>query len=179
MTGRAVVNVPLEELGRRRPRTPHDYESGQISQCPRSYSGPAFKRWTLKAIVIDLGHPVDASARMIERNNQFSGERSAVERFGQHTKLVATRGNADRLASKFIESVEIQRENPACELMFVSRSPDDDNVVYLTEVWSSESEWEAARSSPAIAEWAVDMPSLVAEPPQAIRLNPVGGKGFS
>ena len=36
-TGRAVVNVPLEELGRRRPRTPHDCKSGQISQCSRSY----------------------------------------------------------------------------------------------------------------------------------------------
>jgi quinol monooxygenase YgiN len=102
-----------------------------------------------------------------------------VERFGQHTKLVATQGNADRLANKFIESVEIQRENPACELMIVSRSLDDDDVVYLTEVWSSESEWEAARSSPAIAEWAMDMPSLVAEPPQTVQLEPVGGKGLS
>ena len=102
-----------------------------------------------------------------------------MERFGQHTKLVATRGNAERLASKFIESVEIQRDNAACELMIVSRSPEDDDVVYLTEVWSSESEWEAARSSPAVAEWAMDMPLLVAEPPQAVRLDPVGGKGVS
>ena len=36
-------------------------------------------------------------------------------RFAQHTTLVATRGNADRLASKFVESIELQRENPACE----------------------------------------------------------------
>ena len=36
-TGRAVVNVPLEELGRRRPRTPHDHKSGRISQYSRSY----------------------------------------------------------------------------------------------------------------------------------------------
>ena len=55
-TGRAVVNVPLEELGRRRPRTPHDCKSGQISQCSRSYWGPASKRWILKAIVIVRGH---------------------------------------------------------------------------------------------------------------------------
>jgi quinol monooxygenase YgiN len=100
-------------------------------------------------------------------------------RFAQHTKLVATRGNADRLASKFTESVEIQRENPACELMIVWRSPAEGDVVYLTEVWSSESEWEEARRSPGIAEWARDMPLLVAEVPQSVRLDPVGGKGIS
>jgi quinol monooxygenase YgiN len=63
--------------------------------------------------------------------------------------------------------------------MIVWKSPDDDDVVYLTEVWSSESEWEQARSSPVIAEWARDMPALVAEDPESVRLDPVGGKGFS
>ena len=101
-----------------------------------------------------------------------------MSRFAQHTKLVATKGNSDRLASKFLESVEIQRQNPACELMIVSRSTADDDVVFLTEVWSSESEWEDARSSPVIAEWAKDMPSLVAGPPDTVRLDPVGGKGL-
>jgi quinol monooxygenase YgiN len=100
-------------------------------------------------------------------------------RFAQHTKLIASHGNADRLASKFMESVDIQRENPACELMVVSKSPVDEDVVYLTEVWSSESEWEKARHDPAIADWAKDMPSLVAESPQSVRLDPVGGKGLS
>jgi quinol monooxygenase YgiN len=100
-------------------------------------------------------------------------------RFAQHTTLVATRGNADRLAGKFVESVELQRQNPACELMIVCTSPVDEDVVYLTEVWSSESDWEEARRSPVIAEWAKDMPSLVAEPPQSVLLDPVGGKGLS
>lgn len=102
-----------------------------------------------------------------------------MSRFAQHTRLVATSGNADRLAGKFLESVEIQRDNPACELMIVSRSPLDDDVVYLTEVWSSESEWDRARRSPVIAEWAEEMPTLVAEPPQTVRLDPLGGKGLT
>ena len=101
-----------------------------------------------------------------------------VDRFAQHTKLVATRGNADRLAQKFLESAEIQRDNPACELMIVSRSTVDDDVVFLTEVWSSESDWDVARSSPVIADWAQDMPGLVAEAPHSVRLDPLGGKGL-
>ena len=100
-------------------------------------------------------------------------------RFAQHTRLVASPGNADRLASKFMESVDVQRGNPACELMFVSKSPVDEDIVYLTEVWSSESEWDEARNHPAIIEWAQDMPSLVAEAPQSVRLDPVGGKGLT
>ena len=35
--------VRLEELGRRRPKTPHAHKSGRISQCSRSYLGPAVK----------------------------------------------------------------------------------------------------------------------------------------
>jgi quinol monooxygenase YgiN len=102
-----------------------------------------------------------------------------VGRFAQHTKLIATKGNAERLAHKFLESVEMQQENRACELMIVSRSPVDDDVVFLTEVWSSEPEWEEARRSPVIAVWAEDMPYLVAEAPQSVRLDPLGGKGLA
>jgi quinol monooxygenase YgiN len=102
-----------------------------------------------------------------------------MSRFAQHTTLVATPGNADRLARKFIESVEIQRDNPDCELLLVSRSPADDNVVYLTEVWSSEAVWEEARRSPDVSAWATDMPALVARPPQSVLLELVGGKGIS
>jgi quinol monooxygenase YgiN len=106
-------------------------------------------------------------------------EEIAMGRFAQHTALVATKGNAELLAAKFMESVDIQRDNPDCELMIVSRSAEEDDLVYLTEVWSSESAWETARHSAAIAEWAKDMPPLVAAPPQSIRLDPLGGKGLS
>ena len=99
--------------------------------------------------------------------------------FAQHTKLFATNGNADRLAAKFIESAEIQRENPACRLMLVSRSLAEEDVVFLTEVWSSETMWEEARRSPTIAEWAKDMPSLVAGAPDSVRLDIVGGIGLT
>lgn len=99
--------------------------------------------------------------------------------FAQHTRLVATRGNADRLAEKFVESAEYQRANAACLLMIVCRAPAEADVVYLTEVWSSASEWERARTGPVIEEWAKEMPSLVAEPPESVRLDPVGGKGLT
>jgi quinol monooxygenase YgiN len=62
--------------------------------------------------------------------------------------------------------------------MFVSSSPQEDDVVFLTEVWTSAEEHEQARQSPEIQAWAGDMPSLVAGPPESTSLVIEGGKGL-
>lgn len=101
-----------------------------------------------------------------------------VTRFAQQTKLVATEGNRDALVGKFLEAAAIQLDNPDCELMFVSRSPDDQTLVYLTEVWTNEEARETATRSPEIGVWAEGMSRLVASEPVTIRLSPIGGKGL-
>ena len=63
--------------------------------------------------------------------------------------------------------------------MFVSSSPEEDDVVFLTEVWSSAEDHERARDSPEVQDWAESMPSLVAGPPESSLLDPAGGKGLS
>jgi quinol monooxygenase YgiN len=100
-------------------------------------------------------------------------------RFAQQTRLVATPGNRDRLVAKFLEAAEIQCDNPDCELMLVSVSPDEEGVVYLTEVWASRETWERARDSDAIAAWSEGMPALVASSPETTPLAPIGGKGLA
>lgn len=99
--------------------------------------------------------------------------------FAQTTKLWATAGNVDVLLAKFDAAAEIQKGNAACEVMIAGKSSIESNVIYLFEVWSSEEEWEAARSSPAIARWARDMPPLVSAPPESTRLDSAVGKGLS
>jgi quinol monooxygenase YgiN len=101
-----------------------------------------------------------------------------MSRFAQHTRLVAAPGKRAELVAKFLESVEIQQNNPDCELMIVSTAPDPSDVVYLTEVWSSEDAWNEARRSLAIQAWAAPMPALVGGPPETIPLQVVGGKGL-
>jgi quinol monooxygenase YgiN len=100
-----------------------------------------------------------------------------VSRFAQHTRLLAAPGKRDELVAKFLESAEAQRGNPDCELMLVSAAPDSADVVYLTEVWSSEAQWEQVRSSPAVQAWAASMPALVGGPPETTALEVMGGKG--
>jgi len=72
----------------------------------------------------------------------------------------------------------MQADNPACELTIVSSSPDEDDVVFLTEVWSSAEAHERARNSSEVHAWAADMPALVAGPPETTRLVIEGGKGL-
>ena len=73
----------------------------------------------------------------------------------------------------------MQRDNPACQLMLVSSSPDEDDVVFLTEVWTSAEEHERARQSSEVQAWAAEMPSLVAGPPEITPLVIEGGKGLT
>ncbi len=99
-----------------------------------------------------------------------------MPRFAQHTRLVAVPGKRDELLAKFLESAEAQRDNPDCELMLVSTAPDSADVVYLTEVWSSQDAWEQIRRSPTAQAWAASMPALVSGPPESTPLEVVGGK---
>jgi quinol monooxygenase YgiN len=73
----------------------------------------------------------------------------------------------------------MQRDNTACELMIVSSSPEEDDVVFLTEVWTSAEEHERARESAEVQAWAAGMPSLVAGPPEITALAVEGGKGLA
>ena len=101
-----------------------------------------------------------------------------VSRFAQHTRLVAAPRKHEELVAKFLESAEIRRDNPDCELMLVSTAPDSADVVYLTEVWSSDDAWEQARRSAPVQAWAASMPALVSGPPESIPLDVIGGKGL-
>ena len=100
-----------------------------------------------------------------------------MPRFAQHSCLRARPGKRDELLAKFLEIPKMQADNPACELTIVSSSPDEDDVVYLTEVWTSAEEHERARQSQEVQEWAAGMPSLVAGPPDTTPLVIEGGKG--
>src|SRR3954469_14200013 len=86
---------------------------------------------------------------------------AGIPLFAQHTRLRARPGRRKELLAKFLEVVDLQRENPACQLTLVSSSPDDEDVIFLTEVWATAEDHERARESPEVQAWAVDMPSLV------------------
>jgi quinol monooxygenase YgiN len=98
-----------------------------------------------------------------------------MQAFAQHTAITAAPGRREELVAKFLETVELQRDNPACLAMTVGIDPMDVRLVYLSELWTSEDEHTAATQSPAVQEWAKDMPQLVDGPPSSTRFVAVGG----
>lgn len=101
-----------------------------------------------------------------------------MARFAQQTTLIAKAGRAGALLEKFLEAAEMQRANPACEVMLSGLSASEPDAIYVFEVWSSKAEWNKARESDAISAWSKEMPGLVAKWPTSIRLDSVGGKGI-
>lgn len=98
--------------------------------------------------------------------------------FAQQTTLIATKGNGDKLVAKFLEAADLQRDNDACWLMLVAKDEGEEDTVYVTEVWSSESSWKQARRSDAVTAWSKGIPALVAQWLPSTRLTRVGGKGI-
>jgi quinol monooxygenase YgiN len=96
-----------------------------------------------------------------------------MARFAQHSRIRAKAGKGEALAAKFVEAADMQRDNPACELTLVSVSPDEPDVVFLTEVWASEADHERARNSSEVQAWAKEMPELVDGPPEITPLDPL------
>ena len=101
-----------------------------------------------------------------------------MTRFAQHTRLRASAGKRDELIAKFLEIPVMQADNPACELTIISSSPEDEDTVFLTEVWTSAEDHERARQSSEVRAWAAEMPSLVAGQPEITPLVVEGGKGL-
>jgi quinol monooxygenase YgiN len=104
---------------------------------------------------------------------------AVMARFAQHARIRARPGKRDELVAKFLEIPVMQADNPACEVTLVSTSPDQDDIVFLTEVWTSAEEHERARQSPEVQAWAADMPQLVNGPPDITPLAVEGGKGLA
>jgi quinol monooxygenase YgiN len=102
-----------------------------------------------------------------------------LHRFAQHTALRARKGFREDLVARFLEAAVIQRDNPACELMLVSIGIEDPDLVYVTEIWSTLEDWQAATRSPEIEAWAETMAPLVADRPVSVELDVRGGKSLN
>ena len=84
-------------------------------------------------------------------------------RFGMYAKLVAKPGQRDALVAILLRDVEALRAH-GCELYVVNLAVDDDDAVWVTEVWASKEAHRASLQLPetqqAIAE---AMPLLTGE----------------
>lgn len=98
--------------------------------------------------------------------------------YGMHVRFAAKAGDADALERILLEAAEGARADEACLLYVVSRDPDDPDAVLVTEAWTDRVAHDASLEEPATRALIGRAMPLVAGPPAAEHLRPVGGKGL-
>ncbi len=102
-----------------------------------------------------------------------------MPRIGRYARAVAEPGQGDRLAEILLGEARAAEGQPGCELYVINRVAGEPDTVWVTEVWSSQEDMDAAladaRKRGAIEE-ALEVIEDFAEP---IELIPVGGKGLA
>jgi quinol monooxygenase YgiN len=95
--------------------------------------------------------------------------------YGLIAKLTAVSGRRDKLI-KILE--EGTRNMPGCRSYIVAKDAAEENVIWVTEIWDSESSHQASLSLPAVKDTVAQAKPLVAGFEKVAVTNPVGGVGF-
>jgi quinol monooxygenase YgiN len=99
-----------------------------------------------------------------------------MSKVGRYVKATAKPGKADALAERMLAVAEELRAVPACELYLVNRSPEDENAVWVTEVWRSQEELDAALAATDKAQIQAVL-ALTDGEFERIDVTPLGGVG--
>jgi quinol monooxygenase YgiN/mannose-6-phosphate isomerase-like protein (cupin superfamily) len=100
-----------------------------------------------------------------------------MSRVGRYVKFTAKSGQGDALADRFLEVAAGLRATPGCELYLINRVPDERDVVWVTEVWSSQAELDASLETDE-AKAAIPGVMALVEGVERIDLVPMGGVGL-
>jgi len=95
--------------------------------------------------------------------------------YGLIAKLTAVTGRRNELI-KILE--EGTRNMPGCRSYIVATDAAEENVVWVTEIWDSETSHQASLSLPAVKDTVAQAKPLVAGFEKVAVTNPVGGVGF-
>ena len=99
-----------------------------------------------------------------------------MSKVGRYVRATAKPGKADALAERLLAVAEELRAVPGCELYLVNRSPDDEDAVWVTEVWSSQEELDAALAETDKAQ-IQEVLELADGEFERIDVTPLGGVG--
>jgi quinol monooxygenase YgiN len=98
---------------------------------------------------------------------------SKVARYG---KAKAHAGKGDELARVLLDAAAELDADPGCELYLVNRQVDDPDLIWVTELWRSQSDLDASIERIRGSEGVSRAMALV-EDWQMIELDQLGGKG--
>jgi quinol monooxygenase YgiN len=95
--------------------------------------------------------------------------------YGLIAKLTAVAGKRDELIQLLEEGT---KNMPGCRSYIVAKDAMDENILWVTEIWDSETSHDASLSLPAVKDTVAQTKPLVAGFEKVAVTNPVGGVGF-
>jgi quinol monooxygenase YgiN len=100
------------------------------------------------------------------------------ELFGMHGSLTAEPGQGDALAALLLEAADVLGDDDGCLLYVVSRSPEVEEVIWVTEVWTDREAHAASLEDERVRAIIRQATPLIAGRPESSELRPLGGKGL-
>jgi quinol monooxygenase YgiN len=101
-----------------------------------------------------------------------------MTRFGVVGSFQARSGQGEALAELLVQAARALAGNSDCELYVVSRSADDADSVWVTEVWTSPEAHQASLEDESVRQLIRQARPLIAGLGERFRLSPLGGKGL-
>jgi quinol monooxygenase YgiN len=98
--------------------------------------------------------------------------------FAMQARFTAQPGKAQEFAAMLLEGAAALETEPRCLLYAVFTDAEEPDVVTVTEAWTDEQAHRAALEDPATRALIGRALPLLAGPPEARQLHPVGGKGL-
>lgn len=89
-----------------------------------------------------------------------------MAKYGLHNKLVAIDGKQQELASILVQASNLLKALVSCKLYLVSLEKEDNNAVWITEVWDSKEEHAHSLSDPKVKSFISQAIPLLASPPK-------------
>ncbi|KUP25864.1 antibiotic biosynthesis monooxygenase [Paenibacillus sp. DMB5] len=101
-----------------------------------------------------------------------------MSKFGMYAKFTAKPGERDALAAILLESAAAAEAVAECELYIINHAETEPDVLWVTEVWSSE-EAHAASLALEATRAAIGRAMPLIAGVESTKIRPVGGKGLN
>ncbi len=98
--------------------------------------------------------------------------------FGILVRFTARPGQGGAFAEMLLEAAKSLDDVAECLLYVVSRDAEDPDIVWVAESWTDQQAHTASLQDPGAQALIERALPLLAAPPEAIRLQPLGGKGL-
>src|SRR5438270_6280813 len=105
-----------------------------------------------------------------------------MARVGRYVKLAAREGSGDALAAALLRVAEGLQATPGCELYAINQEADAPDVVWVTEIWASQTALDDSLAVLRTDEGRArlgEIQSLLTGAPERIDVHPLGGVGLS